>query len=247
MSVSRGRIVLIGCLAALGVVVVVVLVGWFFLARWIHQPSPPLDGTRLADDATAAYLDVHLRRDDPGARALVRHLVLATRDTSQLPDDVPGWLRGVLGRIGSRPPTDEEIDRLLPMRLVGTIAGGTAGDVARPLLAVNAEGAGRVFQFIDTMLSLASRAKTRICGASTTGAPRFTACRSTSARPGSRWRAPISSPAGMKPRCGTVWTACSPAPARRPSWLQASLAAMPADAVLPRRHRRGQHHLPRWH
>ena len=231
MSVSRGRIVLIGCLAALGVVVVVVLVGWFLLARWIHQPSPPLDGTRLADDATAAYLDVHLRREDAGARALVRHLILATRDTSQLPDDVPGWLRGVLGRIGSRPPTDEEIDRLLPMRLVGTITGGTAGDVARPLLAVNAEGAGRVFQFIDTMLKLASR--------------RDPDLRRIDHRGTSIYRMPLEEREAWIAVAGTdLLVSQDEATVRHaldrlqsgagaaPDWLRGGLEAMPPDAVL---------------
>jgi len=231
MSVSRGRIVLIGCLAALGAAVVVVLVGWFLLSTWIHQPAPPLDGTRLADDSTAAYLEVSLRPEDAAARDLARELLKATRDTSDLPGEVPHWLRGVLARAGARPPTDKEINRLLPLRLVGTISSAPGNGFAPPLLAINAEGAGRAFRFMDTMLSLAARRDTDLLRIDHQGT--------------SIYRMPLESHQVWIAVAGTDLIASQeeaavrhgldrlrPGAGEGPAWIRDALSAMPPDAVL---------------
>lgn len=150
MARSRGkRAVLWG----LVVVLAVLAVGLPVLFTYVRQPGELLDGTVLVAEDTDVYLEVTLRREDAGARALVRRL-LASRSITHA-----AAIRFAFFKLTSRnlksvtggEVSEKDLDRLLPVTLVLS----RGGDEPAPVLAISYPIAANSLRLFGSMWLMA--------------------------------------------------------------------------------------------
>ena len=117
MAMTRGRKILIGCLVAVGVVIIAAVGSTVFFFSWLQTPGEPLEGNRLLDDQTRVYLEVRFAENDPGTRELVKALFNAQQDLEPHLNDLPPFLAWIQGMQRKDIP-DEELDKLLPFSAI---------------------------------------------------------------------------------------------------------------------------------
>ena len=69
---TRGKKILTGCLVAIAIMVLAVILTVVFFVSWIKTPGPDLEGRRLLHERTDLYAEFRLRRDDQAVRDLLR-------------------------------------------------------------------------------------------------------------------------------------------------------------------------------
>jgi hypothetical protein len=157
MPLARGQKFLFGCLALFGVAVLLFLVVGALFVHWIKTPGVPLEGSRLLDPGTAVYLEVRLRREDPGARGFVRAFLNASRHPQIAEDpNVPSPVTWILGGMPRRDASDAEVDKILPVVVVARREEGTGGAAGPPLLAVSFSPAGNSFRLVHSVFRFLS-------------------------------------------------------------------------------------------
>ncbi len=152
--------ILVGCLAAVGAMILAVILSVFFFVTWIKSPSPELDGNRLVEPDTLIYAEVRLREEDQAVRQLLRTFV-ATRNQAGLEQfqsaefqQIPSFVRQFLPmfqNMGGGTVKDEDLDKLLPV--AGFLTSSLHDESGlSPLLAVSFPASGHVLSLLDWIL-----------------------------------------------------------------------------------------------
>jgi len=147
---SRGKKVLLWILAA---VVAVLALGLPVLFTYVRMSEELLDGASLLDEDTEVYLEVTLRREDPGARELLRRL-LESRSAAHAAAFRFAFFKFTsrnLSSVTGGPVSDKDLDRLLPVMLV--LSRGATEPA--PVLAISYPIAARSLRLFGSMMLLA--------------------------------------------------------------------------------------------
>ena len=159
MARTRSRKILIGCLVALGAVVLLAIAGCTLFVRWLQTPGEPLATNRLIDEQTRIYVELRLDETNPGARGLVRVLLEAHQDLQARPGTLPpvlAWLQNT----PQRDIPDEEIDDLLPLSAILTGQSREALPDGGTSFTVNLPSAANSFRLLDRFLAFSARRST---------------------------------------------------------------------------------------
>ncbi len=159
MPLTRGKKILLGCLVALASLIIGMVVAVVLAITWLRAPGPDLDTHRLLDEGTGFYLELRLRRDDPGSRDLFRSFVESQRQPVDINlDQAPPWAAWLFPRLQSlaqQDVTDEEIDKALPAAVLITAQQGEAGGPAPPLFVGHLPMTGKGLRVADWLLGWA--------------------------------------------------------------------------------------------
>jgi hypothetical protein len=135
------------------IVVAVLAVGVPVLFTYVRMPGELLDGALLLDDEADVYLEVTLRREDPGARELLRGL-LESRSRAHA-----AAFRFAFFKLTSRnlksvtggQVSEKDLDRLLPVTLVLS----RGGEETAPVLAISYPVAANSLRLFGSVALLA--------------------------------------------------------------------------------------------
>lgn len=137
----------------LAAVLLVLALGLPVLFTYVRTPGELLDGSLLLDEDVDVYLEITLRREDPGARELLRGL-LGRRSRAHA-----AAFRFAFFKLTSRnlksvtggQVSEKDLDRLLPVTLVLSRGGGEPA----PVLAISYPIAANSLRLFGSMVLLA--------------------------------------------------------------------------------------------
>ncbi len=117
MARSRGRRLVLWVLV---VVAAVLAVGVPVLFTYVRLPGELLDGALLLDDDVDVYFEVTLRREDPGARELLRRLLDSRSPAHAAAFRFAFWklTSRNLSSVTRGEVSEKDLDRLLPVTMV---------------------------------------------------------------------------------------------------------------------------------
>ncbi len=149
MARSRGRKLVLWVLV---VVAVVLAVGLPVLFTYVRMPGELLDGALLLDDDADVYFEVTLRREDPGARQLLRRLLDSRSPAHAAAFRFAFWklTSRNLSSVTKGQVSEKDLDRLLPVTLVLS----RGAEEPAPVLAISYPVAARSLRLFGSMLLL---------------------------------------------------------------------------------------------
>lgn len=150
MARSRGRKLVLWVLV---VMAAVLAVGLPVLFTYVRMPGELLDGASLLDDDVEVYLEVTLRREDPGARELLRRLLDSRSPAHAAAFRFAFWklTSRNLSSVTTGQVSEKDLDRLLPVTMVLS----RGADEPAPVLAISYPVAARSLRLFGSMLLLA--------------------------------------------------------------------------------------------
>ena len=118
---SRGRNVLMGCLAGCGALALLAVSTCAGFLWWVNRPGELLEPARLRGPETTAHLEWTLRLEDPGTAAFVQELLGSLQRLQQrAPGVMPGPLGGMLSSYQAR-RNEKELRKLFPCVVAWTV------------------------------------------------------------------------------------------------------------------------------
>ena len=150
---TRGKKILVGCLVAIAIMVLAVILAVVFFVSWIKTPGPELEGRRLVHERTAFYAELRLRRDDQGVRDLLRAFVEGRNRhaLTELEENIPPVMEKFLPlfqQLSGGQVEEKDLDKILPLALIVTSAKSAAG-MPPPLFAINFPASGHTLTLMD--------------------------------------------------------------------------------------------------
>ncbi len=149
MARSRGKKLVLWVLV---VVAVVLAVGVPVLFTYVRLPGELLDGALLLDDDTDVYLEVTLRREDPGARELLRRLLDSRSPAHAAAFRFAFWklTSRNLSSVTKGQVSEKDLDRLLPVTMVLS----RGAEEPAPVLAISYPVAARSLHLFGSVILL---------------------------------------------------------------------------------------------
>ena len=159
MAMTRGKKILVGCLAGMAIMVLAVILAVVFFVSWIRSPGPELEGRRLVHEHTDLYAELKLRREDEAVRDLLRVFLRARNRNAvaEIERKTPPALERLLPlfqNLSRSEVSKKDLDKILPMSLMVTSSKDESG-TAPPLFAINLPGAGHILTIADLIYARA--------------------------------------------------------------------------------------------
>ena len=139
---SRGRNVLLSCLAGCGALALLAVSTCAGFIWWVNRPGELLEPARLRGPETTAYLEWTLRLEDPGTAAFVQSLLGSMQRLQQrAPGVMPGPLGGMLASYQTR-RNEKELRKLFPAVVAWTVLSAPDAQHEQHLVSVSLAALG---------------------------------------------------------------------------------------------------------
>jgi len=149
---SRGRNVLMGCLAGCGALALLAVSTCAGFVWWVNRPGELLEPARLRGPETTAYLEWKLRLEDPGTAAFVQELLASMQRLQQrAPGVMPGPLGGMLSRYQAR-RNEKEFRKLFPCVVAWSVLSAPDPQHEQHLVSVSLAALGNRTVVVDWVL-----------------------------------------------------------------------------------------------
>ncbi len=154
---TRGKKILTGCLVAIAIMVLAVILTVVFFVSWLKTPSPDLEGRRLLHESTDLYAELRLRRDDQAVRDLLRVFLEGHNRNafSEIENSAPpamGKFLPLFKQLSGGDVGGEDLDKALPLAIILTSSRSEPG-MAPPLFAINFPASGHTLTLVDWILA----------------------------------------------------------------------------------------------